>query len=97
MGPVYVAETPHFRKLIRHEFPLLKLELTFMVFENKLLSKTDASKREETTGLRKLHIQGLHNLNSSHNIIRVINSSKNEMGTTCRIYKGDEKQFRGKK
>jgi len=47
MGSVYGDETPHFRKLIRHEFPLLKLELAFMVFENKLLSRTNGSERKQ--------------------------------------------------
>jgi hypothetical protein len=55
-----------------------------VVFENKLLSRTDGSKRQETTeGLRTLRIKGLHNLNPSHNIIMMIISSSNEIGTTC--------------
>jgi len=66
------------------------------MFENKLLRRRDGSKGQETTGLRKLHMKGLRNLNSSRTIITVINLSSNDMGTTCRIHKGDEKQFRRK-
>jgi hypothetical protein len=58
-----------------------------VVFENKLLSRTDGSKRKETTeGLRTLRIKEFHNWNHSHNIIMMINSSSNEMGTCSHLF-----------
>jgi hypothetical protein len=46
------------------------------VFENRVLRRIFGPKRdEEVGGRRKLHNEGLHNLNSSPNIIRMIKSS----------------------
>jgi hypothetical protein len=47
------------------------------VFENRVLRVIFGSTREEAiTGRRKLHNQDFHNLYSSSNIIKVINSRK---------------------
>jgi hypothetical protein len=45
------------------------------VFENRVLRGIVGTKRDEVTGeWRKLHKKGLHDLYSSPNIVRVINS-----------------------
>jgi hypothetical protein len=47
------------------------------VFENGVLRKIFGPKRDEVTrGWRKLHNEELHNLYSSHNIIRVVKSRR---------------------
>jgi hypothetical protein len=52
------------------------------VFENRELIRIFGPKRDEVTkGWRKLNNEGLHNLYSSPNIIRMINSRK--MSRAC--------------
>jgi hypothetical protein len=47
------------------------------VFENRVLRRICGPKRDEVTGeWRKLHIEELHNLYSSPDIIRQIKSSE---------------------
>jgi hypothetical protein len=47
------------------------------VFENRVLRRIFGSKRDEVTGeWRKFHIEELHNLYSSPNIIRQIKSRR---------------------
>jgi hypothetical protein len=47
------------------------------VFENRVLRRIFGPKREEVVkGWRRLHIEGLHNLYTSPNIIRVIKSRR---------------------
>jgi hypothetical protein len=47
------------------------------VFENRVLRRIFAPKRDEVTGgWRKLYNEGLHNLYSSPSIIRMINSRR---------------------
>jgi hypothetical protein len=47
------------------------------VFENRVLRRIFGPKRDEVTGgWRKLHNEELHNLYSSSNIIRIINSMR---------------------
>jgi hypothetical protein len=51
----------------------LREEHRLRVFENKVLRRISGSKRDEVTGKwRKLHNEELHNLYSSHKIIRQI-------------------------
>jgi hypothetical protein len=48
-------------------------EYILRVFENRVLRRIFGPKRDEVTGgWRKLHNEGLHNLYSSPNIIRMI-------------------------
>ena len=48
--------------------------------ENKVLRKIFGPKRDEVTGeWRRLHIENLHDLYSSCNFIRMIESRRNEM------------------
>jgi hypothetical protein len=44
------------------------------VFENRVLRRISGPKRDENGSWRKLHNDQLHNLYSSPNIVRVINS-----------------------
>jgi hypothetical protein len=46
------------------------------VFENRVLRKTFGPKREEDGSWRRLHNDGLHDLYSSPNIVRVIKSRR---------------------
>jgi hypothetical protein len=46
------------------------------VFESRMLRKIFGSKREEDGSWRKLHNDELHNLYSSHNIVREIKSRR---------------------
>jgi hypothetical protein len=56
---------------------MLKEEHRLKVFENRVLRRIFAPKRDEMTGgWRKLHNEKLHNLYSSPNIIRMIKSRK---------------------
>jgi len=58
------------------------------VFENRVLRRIFAPKREEVAGgWRRLHNEGLHDFYVSMNTIRVI---KNEMGP-CHSHGRDEK------
>jgi hypothetical protein len=55
----------------------LREEHKLRVFENKVLIRLFGPKRdEETGGWRKLHNEELHNLYSSSNIIRIIQSRR---------------------
>jgi hypothetical protein len=55
----------------------LKKEHRLRVFENRVLRRIFGRKRDEVTGdWRKLHIEELHRLYSSSNIIRMINSRR---------------------
>jgi hypothetical protein len=50
------------------------------VFENRVLRRIFAPKRDEVTGgWRKLHIEELHNLYSSPSIIRMFKYKEDEM------------------
>jgi hypothetical protein len=50
------------------------VELRLRVFENRVLRRIFGPKREEDGSWRKLHIDELHSLYSSPNIVRVIKS-----------------------
>jgi len=51
----------------------LTLRTQLRVFENRVLRRIFGSKREEVAGsCRRLHNEGLHNLDTSPSIIRVI-------------------------
>jgi hypothetical protein len=54
----------------------LREEHRLRVFENRVLRKIFEPKREEDRSWRKLHNDELHNLYSSPNIVRVINSTR---------------------
>jgi hypothetical protein len=69
-------------------------------FENRVLRNVFVTKRDEVTGKwRRLHNEGLYNLYSSPNIIRVIKSRRmrqaghvarmGERGDTHRVFWGD--------
>jgi hypothetical protein len=45
---------------------------TLRVFENRMLGKIFVAKREEVTGWRELHIEGLHDFLLLSNITRAI-------------------------
>jgi hypothetical protein len=63
----------------------LKEEYRLRVFKNWALRKIFGPTRDEVTGgLRKLHNKELHNLYSSPNIIRKIESRRMRWGKTCR-------------
>jgi hypothetical protein len=54
------------------------------VFENRVLRRIFGPKRDDVTGeWRKLHNEGLHDLYSSPNTVRVIKIAMNEMGGVC--------------
>jgi hypothetical protein len=46
------------------------------VLENRVLRRIFGPKRDEVTGLKKLHSEELHNLYSSPSIIRIIKSRR---------------------
>jgi hypothetical protein len=54
----------------------LREEHRLSVFENRVLRRTFGPKREEDGSWRKPHIDELHSLYSSQNIVRVIKSRK---------------------
>jgi hypothetical protein len=55
----------------------LREEYRLRVFENRVLRRIFRPKKDEVTGnWRKLHNEGLHNLYSSPNIIRMIKSRR---------------------
>jgi hypothetical protein len=62
----------------RETCPLtLREEHRLRVYENKVLRRIFGLKRDEVTGgLRKLHNEELHDLYSSHSIIRIIKSRR---------------------
>jgi hypothetical protein len=63
------------------------------VFENRVLRKIFGSEREEDGSWRKLHIDELHGLYSSQNIVRVIKSRMRWAGHTARM--GEWEVFTG--
>ena len=66
------------------------------MFENRLLRKISVPGRNGVTGeWRKLHNVKLYDLYSSTNIVRVINSEKNEMGGACSANGGGERRIQG--
>jgi hypothetical protein len=54
----------------------MREEHRLRVFENRVLRKIFGPKREEDGSWRKLHIDELHSLYSSLNIVRVIKSRR---------------------
>jgi hypothetical protein len=55
----------------------MREERRLRVFENRVLRRIFGSKRDDVTGeWRKLHNEGLNDLHSSPNIVRVIKSRK---------------------
>jgi hypothetical protein len=73
----------------------LREEHRLRVFENRVLRGIFGPKRDEVTGeWRKLHNEELHNLYSSPNIIRQVNSRRMwaghvaRMGEERKLYKG---------
>jgi hypothetical protein len=54
----------------------LREEQRLRISENRVLRSTLGTKREEDGSRRKLHNDELHNLYSSSNIVRVINSKR---------------------
>jgi hypothetical protein len=65
------------------------------VFENRVLRRIFGPKRDEMIGgWRKLHNEKLHNLYPSPNIIRMIKSSRMEMGRACSTH-GEKKNSCG--
>jgi hypothetical protein len=60
----------------------LREEHRLRVFENRMLRRVFGPKRDEVTGgCRKLHIEELHSLYSSPNIIRMIKSRRMKCGS----------------
>jgi hypothetical protein len=56
---------------------ILREEHRLRVFENRVLKSIFEPKRDEVTGgWRKLHSEDLHNLYSSPNVIKIINSRR---------------------
>jgi uncharacterized membrane protein len=54
----------------------LREEHRLRVFESRVFRRIFGPKREEDGSWRKLHNNELHNLYSSHNIVRVIKSRR---------------------
>jgi hypothetical protein len=65
----------------------LREEHRLRVFERRVLRKICGCKREEDRSWRKSHIDELHSLYSSPNIVRVIKSRR--MGHVARIGRGE--------
>jgi hypothetical protein len=68
----------------------LREEHRLKAFENRVLRRIFGPKRDKVTGQwRRLHNEELNDLNSSPNIIRVIN--QDEVGGACSTYGGGER------
>ena len=66
------------------------------MFENRVLRGIFWSKWDEVTGgWRKLYNEGLSDLYSLPNIVRVVKIEKREMGRACRTYGGEETRILG--
>jgi len=64
------------------------------VFEKRVLRRISGPRSDEVTGeWRKLHSVELYDLYSTPNIVRVVNSEKNEMGGACSTYGGEERRI----
>jgi hypothetical protein len=62
------------------------------VFESKVFTRISRPKRDEVTeDWRKLHEEDLHNLYSLSNIIRMIKSKEDQIGSACGAHGGDDK------
>jgi hypothetical protein len=67
----------------------LEEEHRLRVFENRVLRKIFGPKREEDGSLRKLHNDEFHDLYSSPNTVRVINSRMRWAGQVERMGRGE--------
>jgi hypothetical protein len=66
------------------------------VFENRVLRRIFGRKRDVVTGeWRKLHIEELHNLYSSSDIIRQVKSMRMRWGGACGTHRRGEKSVQG--
>jgi hypothetical protein len=73
----------------------LREEHRLRVFENRVLRRIFVPKRDEVTGeWRKLHIEELHNLYSSPDIIRQVVKA-NEVGGACGTHGRGQKSIQG--
>jgi hypothetical protein len=73
----------------------LREEHSLRVFENRVLRRTFRLKRDEVTGeWRKFHSEDLHNLYSSPNIIRKINSRRMRWAGHVARMGGKRKMYR---
>jgi hypothetical protein len=71
-------------------------ERRLRVFENRVLRRIFRPKRDEVTGkCRKLHNEGLNDLYSSPNIVRVMKSRIMRWARACSTYRGEERRIQG--
>jgi hypothetical protein len=74
----------------------IKGEHRLRVFENRVLRKIFGPKRDEVTGeWRKLHIEELHDLYCSPNIVRVIKSRRMQWARHVARMVGEESRIQG--
>jgi hypothetical protein len=72
---------------------MLREEHRLRVFENRGLSRIFGPERDEVKGeWIKLHIEELHSLYSSTNVIRMIKIKEDEMDGAYSMHGGDEKE-----